>query len=90
MANLAVGDRVRVLIDTPNDEPIEGTIVVLQDKPGKHVGVELDNYTATGHSLDGKLTDKEKTDPETGVTYGRGWWTLEDSVEVLASDGTDA
>ena len=83
MAQLNEGDKVRVLIDTPNGTPVDGTIRVLQDKPGKHVGVELDNYVAGGHSLDGKLDEKEKTDGSTGVTYGKGWWTLEDNLEVL-------
>lgn len=83
MADLKVGDRVRLLIDTPQGEPVEGTVRVVQDTPGKKVGVEFDNYVATGHSLDGKLDDKEKTDNATGVTYGKGWWTLEDNLEVL-------
>lgn len=83
MAKLTAGDRVRLLIDTPEGTPLEGTVRVVQDKPGKKVGVEFDNYVATGHSLDGELSDKEKSDPVTGVTYGKGWWTLEENLEVL-------
>lgn len=83
MAKLKVGDRVRVLIDTPEGQPVEGTVAVVQDVPGKQVGVELDNYALYGHSLDGKTADAEKTDPGTGVTFGKGWWTLEDNLEVL-------
>jgi hypothetical protein len=86
MADLKVGDRVRVLVATPQGEPVDGTVAVVQDVIGKGVGVELDNYVATGHSLDGELTDKEKTDPETGVTYGKGWWVLSDNVEVLSTE----
>lgn len=84
MADLNVGDRVRVLVDTPQGEPVDGVVAVVQDVPGKYVGVELDHFIATGHSLDGAIADKEKTDPETGVNYGRGWWTLSNNVEVLS------
>lgn len=83
MADLKVGDRVRILIDTPGGEPLDGTVKVVQDTPGKKVGVELDNYAATGHSLDGQTEAPEKNDPTTGVNYGKGWWTLEENVEVL-------
>jgi hypothetical protein len=83
MAQLKEGDRVRVLVDTPEGTPVDGTVRVVQDTPGKKVGVEFDNYVAGGHSLDNTLDDKEKTDTATGVTYGKGWWTLEDNVEVL-------
>lgn len=83
MADLKVGDKVRVLIDTPEGVPANGTVVVVQDEAGKKVGVQLDNYVLGGHSLDNKLDEKEKTDPATGSTFGKGWWTLEENVEVL-------
>ena len=83
MADIKKGDRVRVLVDTPENTPVEGTVQIVQDVPGKHIGVELDNYVAGGHTLDGKLDDKEKTDDATGVTYGKGWFTREENVEVL-------
>lgn len=83
MADLQAGDRVRLLIDTPEGVPVEGTVVVVQDNPGKKVGVELDRYAPGGHSLDGLLDAEEKSDPESGITYGKGWWTLEYNSELL-------
>lgn len=83
MADLKVGDRVRILVGSPGGEPVDGTVKVIQDEPGKQVGVELDNYVATGHSLDGATDAAEKNDANTGVNYGKGWWTLEEDVEVL-------
>jgi hypothetical protein len=83
MADIQVGDRVRVLVDTPENTPIDGTVVLVQDIPGKHIGVELDNFAPGGHTLDGELDEKEKTDSVSGVTYGKGWFTREENVEVL-------
>lgn len=80
---LKVGQRVRVLVNTPEGTPVDGTVRVIQKKPGKPVGVELDNYAAFGHTLDGTLDAAEKLDNSTGARYGKGWWTLEDNVEVL-------
>ena len=45
------------------------------------VGVELDYFTDYAHSLDGRV--EEKTDPVRGITLGRGWWTLEENLEIL-------
>lgn len=83
MADIKVGDRVRVLVDTPDNSPVDGEVVVVQEDAGKHIGVKLDNYVAGGHTLDNKLEEKEKTDAQAGVTYGKGWWTREENVEVL-------
>lgn len=83
MADIKEGDRVRILVGSPEGTPVDGTVRVVQDTPGKKVGVELDHYVAGGHSLDNKLDEKEKTDTNTGVTYGKGWWTLDEDVEVL-------
>jgi hypothetical protein len=80
---LKVGQRVRILVNTPEDTPVEGTVRVVQKKAGKKVGVELDRYAEFGHTLDGKLDAAEKVDGSTGVRYGKGWWTLEDNVEAL-------
>lgn len=85
MADIKVGDRVRVLVDTPENTPAEGTVRVVQDKPGKHIGVEMDRYVEGGHELDGKLDEKVKTDGTTGVSYGKGWWTREENVELVSS-----
>lgn len=81
-STLNEGDRVRILIDTPENTPVEGTVRVIQDEPGKKIGVELDQHAATGHSLDGLLS-AEKVDPTSNIRYGKGWWTLEDNLEVL-------
>lgn len=80
---LKVGDKVRILIDSPTGDPVEGVVKVVQDEVGKKVGVELNEYTKYGHSLDGLLKDLEKVDPATGQRYGKGWWTLEANVEKM-------
>lgn len=76
---LKKGDRVTILVDTPEGHPVKGTVKVVQDVPGKKVGVELDDYTVYGHSLDGLVDEREQ-----GVglpAVGKGWWTTEDNVE---------
>ena len=75
------GARVRIIIDPPGGLPVEGVVKVVQDLPGKKVGIELDHFIDFGHSLDG-LVD-ERFDPARNMTVGRGWWTLEENVEVL-------
>lgn len=77
------GQRVRVLIDSPTGQPIEGVVRITQAEAGKEVGVEFDHYIQNGHSLDGLLEDEEKVDPQTGIRYGKGWWTLEDNIERI-------
>lgn len=77
-----VGQKVRVVIDTPTGQPEFATIRVIQDKVGKKIGVEFDLSLAGGHSLDGKL-EPEKVDPNTAIKYGRGWWTLEENIEKV-------
>jgi len=74
-----IGDKVTILIDTPGDEPIEGTIKIVQKKTGKLIGVELDAWTKYAHSLDGILEEKEDAG---GFTIGRGWWTRPENIEV--------
>jgi hypothetical protein len=54
---------------------------VIQEEPGKKVGVELDHFTDFAHSLDGLV--EEKVDPVRGITIGKGWWTLEENLEIL-------
>lgn len=74
------GDRVTILVDTPEGRPVKGTVVVVQDEVGKQVGVELDDYTAYAHSLDGLVDEREQG---SGLpVIGKGWWTLEDNIEV--------
>lgn len=80
---LSVGDRVTILVDTPNNEPIKGTVRVLNDpeeNPGQQVGVELDEYTAYAHSLEGEVDEREQG--EGLPVVGKGWWTLPENVVV--------
>lgn len=77
---LKEGDRVTILVDTPEGHPVKGTVRVVQDKAGKTVGVELDDYTVYGHSLDGLVDEREQG---SGLpVVGKGWWTTEDNVDV--------
>ena len=78
---LKVGDRVRIFIDPPAGTPQEGTVRVVQDVPGKTLGVELDHFTDRCHALDGLV--EERVDETRGVVVGKGWWTREENVEVL-------
>ena len=78
---LSIGDKVKILIDPPGGIPVEGIVRVIQDKPGKLVGVETGHLVDYGHSLD-RLVE-ERTDPVRGITVGKGWWTIEENVEVL-------
>lgn len=75
------GDRVTVLTGTPEGHPVTGTVRVLQDEAGKKVGVELDDYTLYGHSLDGRVDEREQGADQPVV--GRGWWTTEEDVQKL-------
>ena len=78
---LTVGDRVTILVGTPEGHPVKGVVRVLQDEPGKKVGVELDEYTLYAHSLDGEVDEREQG---SGLpVVGKGWWTLEENIEVL-------
>lgn len=77
---LTVGDRVTILVDTPEGHPVKGTVKVVQEEVGKTVGVELDDYTVYGHSLDGLVDEREQGGGLPVV--GKGWWTTEDNVDV--------
>lgn len=84
--NLKAGDRVRLLVDSPEGNPVEGTVRLVQDEaehPGKLIGVELDNYVLFGHTLDGELDAKEKIDETNGKRFGKGWWSRPEYLEVL-------
>ena len=74
------GDRVTILVNTPEGHPVKGTVVVVQDEAGKKIGVELDDYTVYAHSLDGLVDEREQGGDLPVV--GKGWWTLEDNVSV--------
>lgn len=78
---IKTGQKVRIIIDPPPGGSVEGTVRVVQDEPGKKIGVELDHFTDYAHSLDGLV--EEKTDPVRKITIGKGWWTLEKNLEVL-------
>lgn len=77
---LKEGDRVTILVDTPEGHPVKGTVKVVQKVAGKTVGVELDDYTVYGHSLDGLVDEREQGNGLPVV--GKGWWTTEDNVDV--------
>jgi preprotein translocase subunit YajC len=77
-SSLKVGDKVTILVGTPEDRPVHGTVKVVQDETGKKVGVELDEYTVYGHSLDGVVDEREQGDGLPVV--GKGWWTTEENV----------
>lgn len=79
---LKEGDRVTILVDTPEGHPVKGTVRVVQDEVGKKVGVELDDYTLYAHSLDGLVDEREQG--ENLPVVGKGWWTTEENVEVEA------
>ncbi len=74
------GDRVTILVNTPEGHPVKGTVVVVQDEVGKNIGVELDDYTVYGHSLDGLVDEREQGGDLPVV--GKGWWTREEEVDV--------
>ena len=76
------GDRVTILVGTPEGHPVKGTVRVVQEEAGKQIGVELDEYTVYAHSLDGLVDEREQG---SGLpVVGKGWWTLEANVEVEA------
>lgn len=81
-SDLKVGDRVTILVGTPEGRPVKGTVRVLnsyEDDPGHQVGVELDDYVVYGMSLEGLVDEREQGD---GLpTVGKGWWTLPANVE---------
>lgn len=76
-----VGDRVTILVGTPEGHPVVGTVVVVQEEAGKKIGVELDEYTVYAHSLDGLVDEREQGGGLPVV--GKGWWTQEEDIEVL-------
>lgn len=77
-AGVQEGDRVTILVDTPEGHPVKGTVRVVQDEPGKKVGVELDDYTVYAHSLDGLVDEREQG--EGLPVVGKGWWATEENL----------
>lgn len=76
------GDRVTILVGTPEGHPVTGTVKVVQDEVGKKVGVELDEYTVYAHSLDGLVDEREQG---SGLpVVGKGWWTTEDDLVAVS------
>lgn len=83
--SLKVGDRVTILTHTPEGFPVKGTVRVLnsfEEDAGHQVGVELDEYSLYGHSLEGLVDEREQGGSLPVV--GKGWWTLPEYVEVEA------
>lgn len=79
---LKVGDRVTILVGTPEGHPVKGTVKVVQKKAGKTIGVELDEYAVYGHSLDGRVDEREQG--EGLPVIGKGWWTTAADVDLEA------
>jgi hypothetical protein len=79
---LSEGDRVTILVGTPEGHPVMKKGGVVQDEVGKKVGVELDDYTVYGHSLDGLVDEREQGGGLPVV--GKGWWTTEEDVDLEA------
>lgn len=77
-----VGDKVTILVGTPEGHPVKGTVRVVQDEPGKKIGVELDEYALYAHSLDGLVDERDQGNNLPVV--GKGWWTIEDHISVDA------
>lgn len=78
---LKIGQKVRIIVDPPGGIPVKGTVKVIQDIPGKIVGIELDHFADYAHSLDQLVG--EKIDSTRGLTVGKGWWTLAENLEIL-------
>lgn len=74
------GDRVTILVDTPQGQPVKGTVRVVNEEGGHQVGVELDEYVAYGHSLEGLVDEREQGGDLPVI--GKGWWTRPENVEV--------
>lgn len=78
---ITAGQKVKIIIDPPGGTPATGVVKVIGNNPGKTIGVELDHFADFAHSLDTAV--EEKTDSVRGITVGKGWWTLDENVEVL-------
>lgn len=79
-----VGDRVTILTNTPEGRPLKGTVKVVnseKENPGQQIGVELDDYTVFGHSLEGVVDEREQGGDLPVI--GKGWWAR---PENLAKD----
>lgn len=80
-SKVAEGDRVTILTDTPEGRPLTGTVLVVNADGGHQVGVELDDYTVYGHSLEGLVDEREQGDGQPVI--GKGWWTRHENVQKL-------
>lgn len=79
--SVAVGDHVTILTNTPEGHPVSGVVRVVQEEAGKRVGVELDEYSVYGHSLDGLVDEREQGGDQPVI--GKGWWATEENVQKL-------
>ena len=82
----AVGDRVTIVTDTPNGQPLKGTVRVVnsaEENPGQQIGIELDEWTATAHSLEGVVEEREQGGDLPVI--GKGWWTRPENLDKLDS-----
>lgn len=77
----SVGDRVTILTNTPEGRPVKGTVKVVNDAkkdPGHQIGVELDDYTLYGHSLEGLVDEREQGGDLPVI--GKGWWARPENL----------
>lgn len=77
-STIKVGDRVTIVTGSPENAPCNGTVRVVQDVPGKKIGVELDAFTLYAHSLDGLVEEREQG--EGLPVVGKGWWVNEENL----------
>lgn len=83
-AQFKEGDRVVIITNTPNSQPVKGTVRVVNDakeNPGQQIGVELDEWTAYAHSLEGVVEEREQGEGEPVI--GKGWWARPENLEKL-------
>lgn len=70
---LKIGQKVKIVVDPPDGGSVEGVVKIIQNIPGKQVGVQLSQPVAFGNTLDGLITGNP----------GQGWWTREENIEIL-------
>ncbi len=75
-----VGQRVRIVKDTPDGTPVEGIVRIVQDVKGKEIGVWMDLPSPNGHALDHQLKSKLLSPKP---TLKLGWWTTKNNIEAI-------
>ena len=83
-SKVKIGDRVKIYDDTPGDWPVTGTVRQVNketDKPGRLVGVELDEHHPRAHSLERAI--RKTVRGKEIAKEGYGWWTRVANVQVI-------